>query len=443
MLDPNFEDEFKRLTKLNKEIDEILKTIDDYPELWCAAYEALKPIRSGKPVVLWQGTYEAYTGASQQVFLYMSTGFLCKWEYWERGKDLFIEEGYSTSYYRNRIEELLKIPIFDFLRQNLDIILEKCRASIREDLEFLLKHPPLPIKSELKTVSVEAEDIAIIRGWQILKYPQAKLEVTSSFSGLKLVLKAPGIEGMEGIDGFWVLGPTDFWNSNLRIALIQLLEKTLETWSSQLPIDFYDNIKRLKEIVELRKLARLLRNSDLEVYMSITVEITGFEYNGFNGQIKVGDKRRRISLRFYPQAWVYCFGLWLEDGLLFLTSESTLEKLLEDISTANWKFDFLRHFGYIVTTRTSSYHLKTIYCDYGRLTKEWALNLLETMYRSLAHQRGEYHKLMRFKAAIQLLEQAFGLKMEKWCRKAENLKFRWLAHQLQTSLEVSHRSWWK
>ena len=255
-LDPKFQEEFRRLIALIEELEGIIKAIEEYSELWVKAYEALKPIRSGKPIVLWQGTYEPYPGNSQEVYVYMGTGFLCRWEYWERGKDLFSEDSYSAPYFRNRVEELLKMPILDFLHQNLDIILEKCRASIRDDLEFLLRHPPLPIK--LNEVSIEAEDIAIIQGRVILSYPRARLSVASSWRGPELTLKYTDQE-------YWTLSPRDFWNANLRAALLQLLEKTLETWKSQLPSDFYDNIKRLKEIIKIRKLARLLHNSDLEV----------------------------------------------------------------------------------------------------------------------------------------------------------------------------------
>ena len=247
-MDVDFEDEFRRLIELWDAINEILDAVEQYPRLWIKAYEALKPIRSGKPIVLWQGHYQP---ADYSIIVYMGTGFLGRIDYWEKGKDLLVESDYACRWFTNRVEDLLGMPILTFLCSKIDLILEKCRAAIRDDLEFLLRNPPEPLK--FKPVTVEAEDIALIRARRIFKFETVKLEATANFYNLRVIL-----EDTEGQQIPWAIESTDFWNAELRAALLRLLEKTRRKWESQLPANFHENLKRLKGIIELKQLTRLL-----------------------------------------------------------------------------------------------------------------------------------------------------------------------------------------
>ena len=171
---------------------------------------------------------------------------------------------------------------------------------------------------------------------------------------------------------------------------------------------------------------------------SLPIEITEFTYRGFHGWLKVGDEKRAIRVNFFPSAWTYCFGVCLEDVIVYLSNAEALTRFLLDLSTAAWKFDFVKYFGFIVHCRTSLEWLKEIYRRGRVLDENWALDLLATMYRSLAHQRGEVYKLEIFKKAIRLLEERLGRPLIEWQRKAERLRLRWLARQLRPSIWRFH-----
>ncbi len=423
----NFKEEFDELIRLEAELRRLARLPIKYEAAWLDVYRLLKPIRTGRAILLESKTI----GSRPTLEFYLGRGFMAGHANQHRKRDILLD----SAWLRRRVEEMLDMNIFDYLRSRLDFILEKCRKSIRSDLEYLLLNPP--VFPKIEPITITANDVQFIRGKLYYHLEEAKIQLIISSSTSEIYLKVMHPDRRRHPDLWFFIQPGDFWDPGLRRAVEEVLRRGIDMLQRMQASDFDEKMQRLTGILKIKKLAKTLTFGGPR--LTFPIEIESFRNCGFTGRIIYDGESRPISVTWYTTAWTYRIHVCLGDFCdgFFLSDYDELEKALMDIASAAWKFDFLKLFCGVVSFRTSHEKLSRLYEYNGTLDEAACPELLGTMFRSAAHQPRRWPGLLEdLGDAIEILEKALGESMERWRGRLSDLKLRWMARNFTSRLEV-------